>query len=189
MNTPVLSLQDHFLMAMPSISDGYFKQSLVYICSHRQEGTMGLIINQPLDGVVLGDILAQLKILSEVQAINDQQVFFGGAVTSELGFIIHQSSDSWQSTLVSSDEISITTSQDVLESIVAGHGPHKNLIVLGCARWGAGQLEKEMSQNLWLSVKAIPDIIFEVSPQERRQAAFDLLGINVNQLSSEYGHA
>ena len=43
------TLQNHFLLAMPSLSDPYFERSLVYLCEHSEEGAMGLVVNIPMD--------------------------------------------------------------------------------------------------------------------------------------------
>ncbi len=43
------TLQNHFLLAMPSLTDAYFERSLVYLCEHSSEGAMGLVVNIPVD--------------------------------------------------------------------------------------------------------------------------------------------
>ena len=45
----VKDLKNHFLVAMPSITDPIFKKSLILICDDNKDGTMGLIINKPID--------------------------------------------------------------------------------------------------------------------------------------------
>ncbi|SVC95583.1 uncharacterized protein METZ01_LOCUS348437, partial [marine metagenome] len=45
--TELKSLQNHFLVAMPSLDDPYFSRSLIYICEHNAEGAMGIVVNQP----------------------------------------------------------------------------------------------------------------------------------------------
>ncbi len=105
------------------------------------------------------------------------------------GFVLHDSESQWESTLRITDEISVTTSLDILHAIANGTGPNNALITLGYAGWGAGQLEEEMAQNAWLSGPAKRDIIFKRASQERWQAAADLLGVDLNLLSSDTGHA
>ena len=63
------------------------------------------------------------------------------------------------------------------------------LVTLGYAGWSAGQLEHELSQNAWLTVEAIDDIIFETPAEERLPAAMELLGIDFAKLQDEAGHA
>ena len=189
MNETALTLQDHFLIAMPSMVDYHFNQSVVYVCAHSEEGTMGVVVNHPIADIQLGEVLAQMKITSDITEVNSQAVFLGGPVQPERGFIIHRPNKMWQSTLVTSDDLGVTSSQDILEAIATGEGPHDTIIILGYAGWGAGQVEEEISRNSWISVKAEPGIIFNTPHTSRWQAALSLLGIDPNQLSSESGHA
>jgi putative transcriptional regulator len=86
-------------------------------------------------------------------------------------------------------DISVTTSRDVLEAIALGEGPEQTLVALGYAGWGSGQLEQEMSANAWLSGPASHEIIFRMDPNARWLAAAQLLGVDLNLLSGEAGHA
>ena len=63
------------------------------------------------------------------------------------------------------------------------------MITLGYAGWGAGQLEQEMAENAWLSGPAHPDILFDTPDEERWKAAAASLGIDLDLLSGEAGHA
>ena len=95
----------------------------------------------------------------------------------------------WESSLKVTDEISLTTSKDILEAIAIGEGPAHTLITLGYAGWGPGQLEQEMAANAWLSCKADTDIIFNTPIEQRWRAAAKLLGIDLELLSHDAGHA
>ena len=56
-----MNLQHHFLIAMPSLQDPFFKRSVVYICEHNEEGAMGLIVNKPMDNLTVEGILKNLR--------------------------------------------------------------------------------------------------------------------------------
>jgi putative transcriptional regulator len=103
--------------------------------------------------------------------------------------VIHTGPTEYDSTLAVTPDIRVTTSRDVLEAIARGEGPERRLVALGYAGWGSGQLEEELSANAWLSGPADADIIFSRSPGERWLAAAQLLGIDLNLLSGEAGHA
>ena len=76
-----------FLINMPHLNkDPVFGQSLIYVCEHNVEGAMGLIINKPLQKKHSMDILKEVG-LNEV--IKSKNVYFGGPVDSEKGFILH----------------------------------------------------------------------------------------------------
>ncbi len=186
--SPETNLTNHFLIAMPGLEDPNFFHTVTYICEHNSDGAMGIVINRPMD-LQLADIFEQLEIKISSPSISEQAVYLGGPVQSDRGFVLHDSSTEWKSTLRINAEISVTTSLDILEAIASDKGPSENLVALGYAGWGAGQLEEELAQNAWLSGPAKSEIIFQRASDERWQAAADLLGVDLNLLSSDTGHA
>ncbi len=183
-----ISLTNHFLIAMPQLSDPSFFQSVTYICQHSPEGTMGIIINRPMD-MDMGEVFSHLDIECEDDQLCQQTLYFGGPVQSERGFVLHSPEKTWEGTMIVSDGIALTTSSDILNDIAKHQGPQHNLVALGYAGWGAGQLEAEMADNAWLSVPADPDIIFNLPAEKRWQAATTLLGVDLAFISEEVGHA
>jgi putative transcriptional regulator len=95
----------------------------------------------------------------------------------------------FNSSLKVTEEIAFTTSRDVLEAVAAGDGPERVLISVGYAGWGAGQLEKEILANGWLTVPASQEIMFDLPMEDRFHAAIKLLGIDPLMLASDAGHA
>lgn len=181
-------LTNHFLIAMPGLTDPNFFHTVTYICEHSEEGAMGIVINRPTE-LLLADIFEQLEITISESCIAGQTVYIGGPVQGDRGFVLHDSATEWDSTLKITPDISITTSLDILEAIATGKGPQQTLVALGYAGWGAGQLEQEITQNAWLNGPAESAIIFERPSKERWQAAADLLGVDLNLLSGDTGHA
>lgn len=186
---PTVDLTDHFLISMPHMSDANFTHTLTYICDHNDEGVMGIIINRPLD-VSLKEILNHLEIDTSQLKMPEIPVFSGGPVAEERGFILHTPCEQeWASSHVVSDQVSLSTSLDILEAIASGQGPERFLVALGYAGWGAGQLEKELAENTWLSCPADLDILFDSKAEERLEKAAALLGINLDLLTSQSGHS
>ncbi len=182
------NLTDHFLIAMPGLMDPNFYHTVTYICEHGDDGAMGIVVNRPMN-IQLGEILAQMQIPCSAPEPMQQPIYIGGPVAMERGFVLHATGPHWGSTLEITPQISITTSQDILESIAAGQGPEEQLIALGYAGWGGGQLERELSENAWLSGPADRDIIFRLPVDRRWHAAARLLGVDLDNLSNEAGHA
>ena len=181
-------LRDHFLLAMPGLSEGIFSQSITYICEHGESGAMGIVINQPLD-LSVAEIFEHLEI-TPCKDFSGEAVMAGGPVQIDHGFVLHRNcSATWESSLKVTAEITLTTSCDILRAIANGEGPADRLIALGYAGWAAGQLEQELSDNSWLTLPANSDIIFRTSPKQRLDAAAALLGIDMNLISGEAGHA
>ncbi len=121
--------------------------------------------------------------------VGERPVLFGGPVQVERGFVLHAPGGTYSSTVAVTDQVALTTSKDVLESVAAGTGPQRMVVSLGCAGWSAGQLEEELGRNGWLTVRADPAIIFDVPVQDRFVAAMRLLGIDPGMLSGQMGHA
>lgn len=181
-------LRDHFLLAMPGLSEGIFSHSVTYICEHGESGAMGIVINQPLD-LSVAEIFEHLEI-SPKQDFSDVSVMAGGPVQIDHGFVIHRKcATNWEASLKVTPEITLTTSCDILRAIANNEGPGDHLIALGYAGWTAGQLEQELSDNSWLTLPADSDIIFNTPPHLRQGAAAALLGIDMNLISGEAGHA
>jgi putative transcriptional regulator len=189
------SLRDHFLLAMPGLDSGLFSGSITYICEHGEAGAMGIVINQPLD-LSLREIFDHLDIATAPGFV-DRPVLAGGPVQIDHGFVLHPCSaegggrhaPAWDSSLRVTDDIRLTTSLDVLKAIAAGEGPGSFVVALGYAGWSAGQLEEEIANNSWLTLPADHRIIFETPIEQRVSAAAAGLGIDMNLLTTQAGHA
>jgi putative transcriptional regulator len=190
------SLKNHFLIAMPTLLDPNFYQSVTYIIEHDEDGAMGMVINHPLE-VDFDALFTQLDIplikpksnSKTNDSIGQKKVISGGPVQVERGFIIHSPEGEWEATIMLSDDIAVTTSQDILTAISKDEGPTNLEVILGYAGWEAGQLDQEMLDNTWLSVEATPEILFHTPHDKRWKAAAKLIGIDIAQLSSETGHS
>ena len=181
-------MTNQFLIAMPGLEDPNFFRTVTYVCAHGPEGAMGIVINRP-SSIALGEVLSQMELVAGDSRINEIPVFQGGPVHPERGFIIYRPLGHWDSTIKISDTCGVATSRDILEAMCRGRGPDKTLIALGYAGWGAGQLEREMAENAWLSGPADEEILFNLPPDERWHRAVALLGVDLGRLSSETGHA
>ncbi len=183
-----LSLTNHFLIAMPTMEDPYFAKSLVFVAEHNDEGALGVIVNRPID-MNLATLFRKIDVPLGEGALGDLPVLFGGPVQTDRGFVLHRPLGTWQSTLVVSQDIGLTTSRDVLQSLGLVGSPDDMVVTLGYSGWGAGQLEHELTQNAWLTVPADPRILFELPHEQKLASALHLLGIDPANLSRHAGHA
>ncbi len=188
-----VNLSGHFLIAMPAMTDPYFARSVTFICEHNQDGAMGVVINRAID-MKLNALFEQINLSLSNSSFAQNAVHFGGPVQIDRGFVLHQPAGDWDSTIAIHEGTALTTSKDILEAVAAGYGPEKILVTLGYAGWSAGQLESELAQNAWLSVKATDaaaqdKLIFDIPNEEKFTAAIGLLGIDLAMLSEEAGHA
>ena len=182
------SLANNLLIAMPTLADGNFAQTVSLICEHSERGALGIVLNKPLE-MKLGDVLAQMKLETSEISIGERAVLRGGPVHTDRGFVLHRPGGEWDSTHRISDAIQVTTSRDVLAAIARGEGPRDAFVALGYAGWEPGQLEREILDNSWLSVPMNEQLVFEVPFEQRWQAAWQLLGVHSSRVSPVAGHA
>lgn len=182
-------LSGHFLIAMPALGDPNFQHSVTLICEHNADGALGITVNRPLDDIHLGDVLTQLDLGETDATISNQPLFNGGPVERERGFVVHCPVGDWEASLELGGDLAVTSSRDILAAIARGEGPEQSFVALGYAGWGAGQLEREMSENAWLSSPADPRILFDVPPSERWRESARAMGVDLSRLSDQTGHA
>lgn len=181
------SLQHHFLISMPQLNDPNFQQTVTYICEHSPEGAMGLTINRPSD-IDFSALAKYLEIEIKDTSLMNLPVHIGGPVESERGFILHTTDKVWPNTLPITEDIALSAAFEMVQDIAHGKGPASFLISLGCAGWQAGQLEAEIADNTWLVCQADMDVLFNTPSELQLSAAANVLGIDMNFLSSEVGH-
>jgi putative transcriptional regulator len=182
------SLTNHLLIAMPSMLDPNFAQTVTLICEHNDKGALGIVLNKPLP-MKLSDVLVQMKLEPRSESIAMQPVLRGGPVHGDRGFVLHRPGGEWDSSHQVSESIQVTTSRDVLAAMARGEGPDGAFIALGYAGWEAGQLERELLENAWLSVPVDEEVVFRLPYEERWLAAWRILGIDPAKLSLFAGHA
>lgn len=188
-----MNLTGQILIAMPNMDDPYFSKSVILICSHDEDGAMGIILNHPLD-LNSGDLFEQLKLESADNAQSHHDVYFGGPVQVERGFVLHTPATEFNTTLALEHDIALTSSKDILEALAQSDAPEQMLIALGYAGWSAGQLETEMQDNAWLNLvisdsKQMQKLIFKVANDDKFTYAMHQLGVDYATLSEVAGHA
>lgn len=182
------SLVDHFLIAMPQLQDSYFANTVIYMWRHSAEGALGLVINLPIK-MQLTEIFEQLGMEDLRPDDASQIVLSGGPVETEKGFVLHDGPTRWPSSLAITDELTLTTSRDILSDISRGEGPDNYLVALGCSGWTAGQLEQELKENSWLTCPASKGIIFSKDFAAKPEMAAATLGFSLNQLTPDVGYS
>ena len=182
------SLANQLLVALPALGDPQFARSVTLVCQHDADGAMGVMVNRASE-YTLGEVLRQMGIECEDEALRAQPVLAGGPVHPERGFVLHDGEGAWDSTLPITGDLSVTTSRDVLEAIARGEGPAHAVVALGCAGWGAGQLEQELVENSWLTVPADAELLFMVPLPLRWQASAGRLGVDLAHMADYTGHA
>ena len=184
----ITSLANQILIAMPSLNDPNFERTVIYVCEHHIHGTVGLIINRPME-FPLSLLFEQMNIEPKRSEQNSRPLLFGGPVQPERGFVIHRPAGEWRSSLALREEVTVTTSNDIIRAIAQDSGPTDALIALGYSGWIDDQLEQEVMGNRWLVCPFKSEILYDVPFTKRWEYAGSTIGVKMNQLSSDVGHA
>ena len=173
---------------MPQLDDPNFRRTVVLLVHHGSDGSFGIVLNRSLD-LSLDGVLRDAGITWPGEP---SSVGWGGPVRPELGWVVFagdrpaNAKDDEVTSL--GDGLCVTGSLDMLRA-VAAKPPTKLRLFLGYAGWGPGQLEREMAENAWLCAPIDPIILFHTPSDQRWAAAAALLGVDLNLLSSDAGHA
>lgn len=188
MDTAPTDLTGRLLIAMPGMGDPRFDRTVIFICSHGEDGTLGLIVNKPAPELSFFGLLKQLSLPTATAP--EASLFFGGPVQCSRGFVLHSPDyQSDETTLAVSDVCAMTATLDVLRDIATGRGPVFSKVMLGYAGWAGRQLETEIAQNGWLVGDASHDLVFGAQDNDTWLAAIASLGIDPIMLSGTGGRA
>ena len=189
-NADSLQLKGQLLVAMPGMLDPRFARSVIFICAHSDDGSMGFVLNQPVASPKLSEILDELEIdVDDPEAADQIMVFRGGPVEQGRGFVLHSQDYSTPASTRVDDLACVTATLDALRRLASENPPHRSIMLLGYAGWSAGQLAEEILQNGWLTTPATHEILFETNHVRQYEAALASLGISEELLSAESGNA
>ncbi len=189
-------LEGQILIAMPGMGDPRFDKSLVFICSHSENGAMGIIVNKTAPMMFFSDLVDQLKIVphGEIrdldQSVLNMPVLFGGPVEQFRGFVLHSTDYlSNKMSLPINNGVALTATLEILQAIAKGKGPGRVMLALGYSGWVAGQLENEIQHNSWLHCEADDELIFGANNDAKYARALKKIGVDPRMLSPQSGHA
>lgn len=174
-SSPAASLVGRFLVAAPSMPDERFRKSVVFVCKHDDDGALGIIVNNSVDDLPLGQVYKQLGIdVPSDEA--DRPVLFGGPVETSRGLVLHSADYKRDETLLIDGGMALTASLEILKDMAGGSGPQKAWLALGHSGWPPGQLDREMQDNAWLVVDGDAELVFDADFAAKWQRALDRLG-------------
>ena len=182
------TLRGQFLLAMPSLIDPNFYQTVTSICEHNENGAMGIIINRVHHSLTAKDIFQELNI-EHAPGSDTVPVHLGGPVHLGEIFVLHGPPFEWEATLMITPSVAMTNTRYILEAVAMCSGPDAFIITLGCAGWGPGQLESEIKENAWLNSPIFEENIFNMPVESRWEEAVKKMGIDPTLLSDTAGHA
>src|SRR3954469_2913438 len=173
--SPAASLVGRFLVAAPSMPDERFQKSVVFMCKHDGDGALGIIVNNKVDDLPLGQVYKQLGI-AVPETSEEQPVLFGGPVETSRGLVLHSADYKRDETLLIDGGMALTASVEILKDMAGGSGPKQAWLALGHSGWAPGQLDLEMQDNAWLVVDGDAGLVFDPDFAAKWQRALDRLG-------------
>ena len=181
-------LTGQLLIAMPGMMDPRFQRTVIYMCAHNEDGAMGLVVNRLFGSITFEDLLEQLD-MDVKEPVTNMPVHYGGPVESGRGFVLHSTDYVREGTLVVDDEVALTATIDILRAISEDRGPRRNILLLGYAGWGPGQLDAEIQANGWLNVPCDESLLFDPDLETKWERSIAKLGVSRSMRSGEAGHA
>ena len=138
------------LVATPNMSDPRFKETVIFMFYHNNEGAAGLVVNKPLLTMSIIELLKENNVtLPEKIIQNEITLYWGGPVHPKHIFFIHSSDYNSSNPIFSNKDLIVTRSAEILTDIATNKGPKKYLILSGIAAWEPGQLDMEIDQGGW----------------------------------------
>jgi putative transcriptional regulator len=180
-------LTGQFLLALPGMGDPRFDRAVIAMCSHDEDGALGIGLGTIAEGLTFHDMLKQLDIAPGDTP--DAVVHLGGPCEPRRGFILHSRDWSGADTVDVAGRWALSGTLDVLKAIAAGAGPKQWVAALGYAGWGENQLEGEMTQHGWLNVAGDDALLFDTDANDRWEAGLARIGIDPRLLAATTGTA
>ena len=183
-----MNLTGQIIVSTPSLQEDRFHKTVIYMCAHSSEGSMGIIINKKIDYDLYPDILEQLGI---DKPLYNKKLFirYGGPVESSRGFVLHSDDIIRKESLNIDKGVALTSTTEFFEDLSNGQGPKNSILALGYAGWNAGQLENEIMQNSWMNLSVDSSYLFDDGVSQKWLQAYKIIGINPNNLSFNSGRA
>lgn len=177
------SVAPALLLSMPQLNDPNFKQTVVLLCQHTDEGAWGLVLNRPTGK-------SATVVTQEGDAMSNRsglQVWVGGPVELERGCILIGEMPDEGEALQICEGLFLSGSPALLQRLLESQTQERIRLLMGYAGWGPGQLERELQQSAWLISDVDLDIVFNTEASVMWDAAIRRLGADPGTLQMSPG--
>jgi len=163
------------LLSEPTLADPNFARTVVLLVAHSEEGSVGFVLNRPLE--------LKVKDLGDGFKNSELPVFEGGPVELDTLHYVHRLGPGY----VGATEVahSIYWGGD-FELIKKDMGDFKSAEIrffLGYSGWGPGQLDSELKEHAWLVAPALEEDVFELPAEQLWEKAMRGLGKDAADLT------
>ena len=176
----IASLAPSLLVSMPQLSDPNFHRSVILLCEHGQDGAFGLVLNRRTQTPAA----AVVGITPPPSGDSDLELWIGGPVSPERGWILLGDKPSDADSVRICDGIFLSTSQTLLRRLLESPPPPRTRLLTGYTGWGPGQLDAELSLSSWLNADVDLGIIFDTNPDAMWETVIRRMGVDPALLQS-----
>ncbi|MCB0572145.1 MAG: YqgE/AlgH family protein [Phaeodactylibacter sp.] len=156
------------LLAEPFMLDPNFKRTAVLLCEHNKEGSLGFIMNKPLN--------MRIDELIEDFPEFDSEVYFGGPVQTDTIHYVHNVGNLLDDSTKISNGVYFGGDFEKLKFLISSQlvQPANIRFFLGYSGWTDGQLKDEMIYGSWVIVDMDANYLFKTKPDDLwRQAMYN----------------
>lgn len=151
------SLKGQLLIAGPGIEGGVFRQTVIVMAEHDENGALGFVLNRP-SSTSIEEVAPSLSVFPAP----DKRIFLGGPVQPEVVVVLAEYGQPLEVERIIFASIGFAPADEPTE---AG-GIARAKVFAGYAGWGPGQLEVELEDGGWIIDPARPGDIFASEPQD-----------------------
>lgn len=149
-----------FLVASPALRDPNFRQTVVLLCEHNDEGALGFVVNRPT-AMNLSEVLPQVPIM-EAQK---HPLFSGGPVQTNQVMVLYRLNELPEGSHTVIDGVCLGGDFTILDRILTDKAAGEGFRAFaGYSGWGPGQLENEMKSGSWITLPADSATVFDREP-------------------------
>jgi putative transcriptional regulator len=165
------------LIAAPFLSDPNFARTVVFLCEHNAEGSVGFVLNRPTSASI-NDVILEVS-------TDRYNVYEGGPVSMDTLHVLHRQPGNLGGKSIGKG-IFWGASFEVLKTEINEQGiaPANIKLFAGYSGWDSGQLTDEIKEGTWLVAPGIPGIIFEDDYKNIWGKAIRSLGNNYAYLAN-----
>jgi putative transcriptional regulator len=154
------SVAGQLLIATPALSGPPFEHAVILVAQHDKNGAIGIVINHPLGERPIAGVL-QAAGANANGVRGSVQLYLGGPVDSQIGFVLHSAEYHGDNTLDIDGRVALSSGAQILRDIGLGKGPRQSLVAFGYAGWAPLQLDNELREGVWDTVPEDPTLVFD----------------------------
>jgi putative transcriptional regulator len=172
------------LLAMPQMMDPNFARTVVLLCDYTEEGAFGLVVNRQMPEPAW----KLIKTEPAVRVDPNVHLWIGGPVDPQRTWVLMsdaQGPDDEQREVVPGVVLSV--SHELTLDLLQSPPSSRRRVIVGCAGWGPGQLDRELAESAWLMTEVDATLIFGVAADKMWETAIRRLGADPSALQTSSG--